>query len=162
MQVPDTSAVWADFAHINTVKGRKVCVLTLEAPLEDLPEILKRLGNPIGADTIPVAIAPVDPEMVKAALDIKPQAKAQPSGSSKPFASLPLSQQAAIRCGDVLFQEYLGLEAEADAADYVRCHCGVKSRSQITDANLSGGRWQQIETMYQAWLTDRKFAEAKR
>jgi hypothetical protein len=163
MQVPNTPAIWADFVHIRTVKGRKVCEIILETALEDLIEVLNRLGNPVGADSVPVAITRVDPNKVKAALDIKPQAKAKPEAAPhKPFSSLPLSQQAAIRCGDVLFQEYLKLETEDEAADYVRHHCGVKSRSDIKADGPSAQRWKQIEAMYQSWLTDRKFAEAKR
>ena len=84
------------------------------------------------------------------------------SHDRKPFASLPLSQQAAIRCGDVLFQEYLKFEDEADTARAVRKLCCVDSRSQIVAGSPAGSIWNQLEASYQNWLTDRKFAEAKR
>lgn len=80
----------------------------------------------------------------------------------KSFASLPLSQQAAIRCGDVLFQEFVRAENEADAASAVRVACDISSRSGIIHNSRAGEQWQQLERQYQAWLTDRKFAEAKR
>lgn len=83
------------------------------------------------------------------------------SHDRRPFSSLPLSQQAAIRCGDVMFQEFLNLDTSADAADYVRNYCGVSSRSDIK-AGPAGDRWKGLESRYQSWVTDRNFAGARR
>lgn len=77
----------------------------------------------------------------------------------KRFASLPLTQQAGIRCADVLFREFLKVESESDAADYVRLYCGVASRSELTKFPE---RWLGLEAKYQYWLTDRKYAQVAR
>lgn len=171
MQVPDQAAVWADFAHISTVKGRKVCILTIEAPLEDLFEVLKRLGNPVGADSIPVAIVRIDPKAVAAALDVKPPEAAQVSeanGSSKSpkprkWEEMPLSAQAAIRCGEPAFRKFLANQCgqddftEAQAAEDVRLRCDVKSRSEIVYGDKSADYWLDLEANYQRHLTDKNY-----
>jgi hypothetical protein len=85
-----------------------------------------------------------------------------PSHGRRPFSSLPLSQQAAIRCGDALFQEYLKVETEGDAVLKVRSLCGVESRVFILKGTQAGDYWANVEAHYQSWLTDRKFAGARR
>lgn len=99
----------------------------------------------------------------------------QPDGSYKeprrPFASLPLSQQAAIRCGDVDFQKFMveryagphPFRASADnAAIMVREACGIASRSEILRGTASELLWESIEEKYQAWLTTQRYASVAR
>jgi len=145
----------ADFANWRTVQGRKVLQLVFEVPIEKGEDALKMLGMPQPGVSRWCAIALLKPEAVG-------QAKAQPSGSSKPFASLPLSQQAAIRCGDTTFQEFMGVMTDEGCADQVRQKCFVESRSLIIGGSPAGAIWKQLEAQYQRWLTDRNFAEAKR
>lgn len=149
-------AIAADFTNWRPVVGRRVLQLTLEVPIEETERVLQVLGSPQPGKSLWCGIALI-PEP-KALIQAKPEA----SGSPKKFHELPLSQQAAIRCGDVLFQEYLKVESDEDAADYVRCYCGVSSRGEINPIRPSGDRWRDLEAKYQSWLTDRKFAEAKR
>lgn len=160
----------ADFTSFRHVQGRKVIQLTFEVPIERTAEVFNMLGSPRSGESLWCAIAPL--RLKPAARDLQEEvndlcqsstsSEPKANGSPKKFHELPLSQQAAIRCGDVLFQEYLKVESAEGAADYVRCHCGVKSRSDIRADGPSAQRWNQIEHFYQSWLTDRKFAEAKR
>jgi len=83
----------------------------------------------------------------------------------RPFASLPLSQQAALRCDDVRFQKFIGVANKVEAGGYVRAHCRVGSRADL-DGNsgrfeLSRATWVRLETSYQEHLTDQQFAEAR-
>jgi len=91
----------------------------------------------------------------------------------KPFASLPLSQQAALRCQDKDFRTYAAAVDGGGqfrmydldmAADYVREFCGVSSRSTLDDAaNMAArGKWMELERRYQAYLTDRQYADQVR
>ncbi len=78
------------------------------------------------------------------------------------FGALPLSQQAALRCGDAMFQEFMLVKTAEDAAEKVRRQCRVDTRSHIVYGTPAGALWLQLESQYQDWVTDRNFAEARR
>lgn len=89
----------------------------------------------------------------------------------KPFASLPLSQQAAIRCSDPEFRKFLARNSQAFlmfdtdmAADEVRSFCGVGSRRELDiEENTASRRlWAELDGEYQAWRTDIHYADARR
>lgn len=84
------------------------------------------------------------------------------SVEKRPFSSLPLSQQAAIRCHDNDFKLFLNASNADDAAAKVRERCHVTSRSQIIEGDKAGDYWLSLEASYQAWLTDQLYAEAAR
>lgn len=93
----------------------------------------------------------------------KPNAdKAEPLKERRPFASLPLSQQAAIRCQDNDFKLWIGASNAEDAADKVRKYCGVGSRSEIITGTAAADIWLRLDGEYQAYLTDRQYADARR
>lgn len=98
----------------------------------------------IGEDGKPVSVAPAT---VKEA---------------KPFASLPLSQQAAIRCQDNYFKLFMGASDAADAAGMVRERCGVNSRSEISEGTPAGTEWMFLEDEYQSWLTTQRYGSLAR
>jgi len=85
-----------------------------------------------------------------------------PAKERRPFASLPLSQQAAIRSTDKAFQAWIGVSSDAAAADYIREHCRVTSRAHIRDDDAAGLRWGQLERDFKAHLTDVQYAGAWR
>lgn len=89
----------------------------------------------------------------------------------RPFASLPLSQQAAIRCQDRTFVEFLdklGLASDPpedwDPAEVVRIYCRISSRAELDKPtpNSAKDHWHRLNGQYEAWLTDRKYAGARR
>jgi len=82
----------------------------------------------------------------------------------KRFASLPLSQQAAIRCQDNDFKLFLNASNAEDAAVKVRSLCGVSSRSELNELKNMASReaWFGILDSYDAWLTDQRYAESAR
>lgn len=90
------------------------------------------------------------------------------SRERKPFASLPLSQQAAIRCGDEQFRWFLmdaypgACAQHSESAHVVRQICGVGSRSAIQPGTAAELLWETLEVKYQSWLTDRQYADARR
>ncbi len=121
----------------------------------------------IGDDGKPLETASLTPERpIRVSPEVE-NAGSIPAPSPKekrPFASLPLSQQAAIRCGDSKFQEYVASETNEEAAAYVRKYCAVKSRSEldIPSNDWPRSHWQSLETNFQSWLTDQRYAEARR
>lgn len=92
-------------------------------------------------------------------------AGSNPAGSTKdrrPFASLPLSQQAAIRCQDNDFKLFINASNAEDAAERVRIRCGVASRSEIILNTPAGDKWEVLERAYQAWRTDQQYGDSAR
>lgn len=94
-----------------------------------------------------------------------------PTGTTKerrPFDGLPLSQQAAIKCTDGDFRKFLANQCGADdfteqqAAEDIRQRCDVDSRSQIKYGDRSGDYWLSILHTYNAWRTDRQYADSAR
>lgn len=84
----------------------------------------------------------------------------------KPFVSLPLSQQAAIRTGDKDFQAFLETETpihdQESYADAVRAICGVESRADIKPGTPAAIAWMTLDARYQSWRTTRQYAESAR
>lgn len=93
-----------------------------------------------------------------------------PSGSTKaprkPFASLPLSQQAGMRTDDKSFQEFLETQVpihdEESYADAIRSICGVESRAEIKPGTPAAVSWAALEVRYQDWLTTQRYASTAR
>lgn len=87
----------------------------------------------------------------------------------RPFETLPLSQQAAIRCSDKDFIAFLdshdpSLPEDFDPADIVRAWCGVTSRSELNNEAATAEReaWRNLEALFQHWLTDKRYAHLRR
>lgn len=80
---------------------------------------------------------------------------AAPTKSHRKFSDMPLSTQAALRCGDVQFQHYLKVVNVEEAADFVPLHCGIISRSALDDPKNSSARfqWDTLERGFQKHLT---------
>lgn len=79
--------------------------------------------------------------------------------SRRKLEDLPLSQQIAIRCQDILFQQYVSDEyGRTDVVEWVRNVCGVKSRSEIKPGTPAAKEWHTIHSDFQTWLTDRQYA----
>lgn len=187
----DDCIISADFASWRTIQGRRVLQLVMEIPIERGEDALRKLGLPMPGESKWCAIALLEnngsanvsgatsqkqtqrPSSAIEAQDGHHGGTPSPitvstaeTGTSetqaparKSFASLTLTQQSGIRCADALFQEFLKVENEKDAAEYVRLYCGIASRSELP---AFPDRWHDLEGKYQSWLTDRKFAEAKR
>jgi hypothetical protein len=76
------------------------------------------------------------------------------------WSTLPLVQQAGIRCGDPVFWEFLRVAADdrgrnvhnsVDAAGYVRLACGVKSRALLSTDEHAAACWRALDTSFIAW-----------
>lgn len=97
-----------------------------------------------------------------------------PKKDKRRFADLPASQQAAIRCGEQQFREFLhgaykqwfeqisvaqDITGEELAAELVRKICGVGSRAAINETNqVALERWFDLERRYQDWLANKQYA----
>ena len=152
------AAISGDFATYKHVQGRKMLQLVIEVPAEMASAVFAALGTPGSGEAIPVALARLN----KAA---KPEAPKE----RRSFTELPYAQQAALRCQEPAFQEYVKDKAPvawanisnrhlgeaplppADcAAQLVRDWCRVTSRSEIVKGTQAGDNWEHIEADFYA------------
>ncbi len=136
------SACYADW---KLVKSRKVVQIVLEVAMEDSDAAYKLLGgmpNPAAETWVGVAKLNKQPE---------PQERRR-------WSDLPLSQQAAIRCGEVAFREFCALDCEGVkaldtemAANHVREFCGVGSRKDLDTNATAAAKWRELEGQYDLW-----------
>ena len=129
----------------------------------DVTEAFSRLAvAPLGQRYMVAysAIGDDDKPMVEPEPNPPPKPTAdKPAKDRRPFESLPLSQQAAIRCQDKEFQGFCGVGTAEDAADYVRAMCGVVSRSELNNNRSAAVAWNLMETRFQACRTDKMYGE---
>lgn len=171
-----SEAILATFSDFRTVKTRSTAQLVFEIPIDQADEALRLLGG------IPQPGTERWAGIALAAMDRKghigqPEYKAEQAAKNKefsglveaidkqrrPFNTLPLSQQAAIRCQDKAFRVFLANQTGQDdftvdqAAEDVRLRCDVESRSQILEGDISGSYWLSLEAEYQAHITDLRY-----
>lgn len=143
--------IQATYADMKLVRTRSCAQLIFEIPIEQAAAAIEAFGVPLPGKEVWCAIARLD--LTKAA--------SEPAKAEKPrqrWESLPLSQQAAIRCGEESFWRFLAethslsvIGTSDEAADYVRIACGVKSRAEIGKTEASAKAWRDLDGEFQYW-----------
>ncbi len=140
METP--AAIQASYSDYRRVKGRKVLQLIFEVPLEQAPMVHDAFGEPSPDGSTWVGIAKID-------LTARPDER-------KP---LKISNRAALLCGDVKFWEYLvakhrtlTINGADDAAEFVRIHSCVNSRSELDHNVNAAEKFRKLEADYDHWL----------
>ncbi len=143
--------IQATYADMKLVRTRSCAQLIFEIPIEQAAAAIEAFGVPLPGKEVWCAIARLD--LTKAA--------SEPAKEEKPrqkWESLPLSQQAAIRCGEESFWRFLvedghtlSCENAYEAANAVRCACGVISRADIGKKEVSAKAWRDLDGAYQYW-----------
>jgi hypothetical protein len=157
----DKAATLATFSDFRTVKGRKVCQLVFEVPIESANEALQALGGvPSPVDPVWCGIARVQPKATSG--EPRPVERLR-----KRWEDLTPAQQAGIRCQEQSFADFIAdkfpeLSQGTDPAVFVRGYCGVSSRGLIFKGSQAEQRWNLLESSYQAWLSERQYAEVIR
>lgn len=150
------SVISGDFCTFRHVQGRKVLQIVIEVPAEAAGSVFAKLGMPGSGEGIPVAVARLQtaPE---------PIAKPEAPKERRPFSELPYSQQAALRCQEPGFWEFIDHHAHGrtvtspeEAAKYLYEVCGVASRSEIVKGERSGHHWYALESDFWAWQRGRR------
>jgi len=159
------AAFSGNYADLRFIKTRSVAAITVEIPIEQAAAFVAAFGAPTPGAEIPVAIARLDPTK---AVSEAPKPAGEPSiKERRRFDTLPLSQQAAMRCNEPAFWRFLNEEqgcaiSDADAAAIiVREFCGVESRRFIARGQSSGDLWQQLNSDYEFWLHNPDVAGAR-
>ena len=142
-------AIQGTFADLKSVKTRSVVQMVIEIPIEQAERVVSMFGFPQPGAEIAVAVARLDPEKAKGSVG----ARETPAKPKKRFHELPLSQQAALRCQDGGFREFLTAEhamiRNSDAADFVRRWCEVKSRAELDSNAKAASLWTSLNYGYE-------------
>jgi hypothetical protein len=160
--VTSPSAFRAVYADWKLIKTRGQVQIVLELPIEQadaayevlggMPQPSKERWFAIAALTSPQDSKPASERPQAVVLD-KPQ-----SGGKRDWRDMPPSQQAALRCNNVMFTAFLKEErsddwheAGADPAECVRLICSVASRSLLNTEHRARVVWKQLDDQFQAW-----------
>ena len=174
-----SEAVLGTFSEVKILKTRSVLQIIVEVPIENADEALKALGGVPQPGTerwVGVALAPKERNAIKpkdefAGYPANSIVEADPKDLSKPkrpFNSLPLSQQAGIRCKDGQFHDFLCIREdtpdipEEQVPDLVRAICLISSRAQLDTNDICAQKWRKLEEEFQAYLTDLRYAGTAR
>lgn len=163
------------YAGLRLVKTRRVAVIEIELPIEALPKIVNVLGAPDPASEVPVAIAKLSADAARAPSPTaeenrpsnskpdgeaaRPRAnpRAKNSWERTPWHELSRTKQAAIRCSDERFSEYIAARLPNLSADFtpipeiVRSFCGVRSRAELDENQDAAARWEELDADYRRW-----------
>ena len=174
------AAFQATYADWRLVKGRKVCQIILEVPLEAANAVLDVLGGmPDPAQSLWLGVArlngtasAVNPELPSpsshqtspgnfdATGGVSPPLPGtdgrKPGTQSKPWSSMSPAQQAGILCNEKDFRQFISMHygdayKHLSPAEFVRELCGVKSRKDIASNHKSRVIWHQLVEDYRVW-----------
>lgn len=147
------AAIQGDFVDLRFVKGRKVCQIIIEAPIEAGGAIVSAFGTPNPSITIPVVLARLNSPV---------EAKATPQvEAAKPTIERKggkLSREAAMLCQTGAFWTFMKEQAigtprnSEEAADLLRMECGVESRADLDHNEQAAARFREIKGSYEAWM----------
>ena len=139
------AAITAQLVDVRNVSSHRCVRLELHVPAEQAGLVMAAFGWPTMADPVPVALARLTaaPESVRAKT-------AQTEKERRPFSELPYSQQAAMRCQEADFISFVRADSSEGAANRVRAHCGVASRSDIVKGTNAGDAWQLLDAEFYA------------
>ena len=183
------AAFQATYSDFKLIKGRKCAQIILEVDIERADAALEALGGVpqphretwVGVARIDLGVAqPVEHSTVNRAAEsstLSSQANGSPDtlryGNKRSvpvkeprlWNDVPLVTQAAIRCGEPPFWEFInawnnvseGVNSKEGAASFVRTFCQVESRSDIKTDKPSGGLWEVLNRKYEAWQREREY-----
>lgn len=133
----DLAATQGTFSDFRLIKGRKVCQIVIEIPIEQADQALAALGGlPQPMNETWIALARL--ETKTRVVPIKPD-------------NTKLSLEAALRCREAMFQRYLQVSDENEAAEAVRKACGVGSRAGLNTDPDAARAWRTLDAQFLAW-----------
>ena len=135
------AAIQGDFVDLRFVKGRKVCQIVIEIPIEAGASFVAAFGTPNPAQSVPVAIA-----------------RLTPSNAQQKRKGGELAKKAGILCNEGGFRTFMkeqnmGAPRTADeAAECLRTTLNITSRADIDHDERAATEFKFIESSYRAWL----------
>jgi hypothetical protein len=133
---------WAD----SSTGGRTV-TFTLEDTPDD-PERHPFKGLPCGKDGQRFALVVVPIGEAEHPSFEQPTEQPKPERPHRRFDDMPKSQQSALLCNDMEFQEFMLSDDAEQAARRVREYCDVESRSQLDSNAGAAAEWDKLRAQF--------------
>jgi hypothetical protein len=179
----DPAVIAAKLVGMKNVGAHKSVVLTIHVPEELALRVIQAFGWPTMASPVDVAIAALDRDSIKAltiehetpastapGMTLGPLIKREevaapiegwtttlpgdaPKPDRRPWSALTPTQQAAIRCGDPDFWDFLSgddflVMNALEAAQYVRQYCKVETRAELTTNPEAAEMWRRLDNHF--------------
>lgn len=148
---PVTDVLKATYSDLKTVKSRSVCQLILELPIEALTDVVGLLGAPVPGSEVWVAVARLRQGGAEPVSEPE-----QPVLEHQPEPELPkrksLAQVAGILCSSKAFQKWSGNATADEAAEWLRGHCNITSRSQLDTNEDAAAIFRDMRGDFDAWM----------
>lgn len=180
------TAICASFADFKLIKGRKVCQLVCEVPLEQADAALAALGglpNPHAERWVGIAPLTEQPQVQPSpgpagggnagnssqrAGDVTCQTAVSPAAAKpkRDWDDIPPSQQAGIACADRRFGEWLTQfhdmpvldGSPSEIAGHLRLVLNLRSRSELDTNPEAAARWRDL---YGKFQTDTRYGDRR-
>lgn len=146
------SAVAGTYSDLRFIKSRKVAQVVIELPIEQANRFLQAFGAPNPSSETWVAIARLN----DAPVEIEEEA-VQPEKPRRQWDDLRPSARAAILCGETAFLVFLKVKTKEEAAEKLRRHCDVKSRSEFDNDETKRMVFEMVERDFEKWREQKHF-----
>lgn len=147
----DSGACAGTYSDLRFIKSRKVAQVVIELPIEQANRFLQAFGAPNPTAECWVAIARLNNAPEEEAVE------QQPEKPRRQWDALRPSARAGILCGETAFAAFLKCKTKDEAADRLRKHCGVKSRSEFDEDETALMKFEMVERDFQRWREEKHF-----
>ena len=141
------AAIRATYSDFKLVRTRKVAQLVFEVPIEGAEAIVNTLGLPRSDTDLWVAIARLQ-DVPTPQQRNEMQRIAQ---SEEPKVADPMVREAGMLAKDPRFRKWVAecvgdgqMCGEADAAEFIRHHCGIESRRELSTNPKARAKWVKL------------------
>lgn len=138
------------YSDLRFVKSRKVAQVVIEMPIEDANRFLSAFGAPDPAREVWCAIARLNHAPSTHAPD-------EPEKPRRHWNDVPATTRAAMLCDQTSFLVFLSVKTKEEAADKLRKHCGVKSRSELNTDETARMKFEMVERDFARWREEKHF-----
>lgn len=147
------AAIQAEFVDTKRIKTRSVLQLIFECPIELEPHIMATLGWPKPETSLPVAVARLTIEAMRATMADDVGTPEKPA-TKRHFRDLKRAAQAAMKCQDDdfcswLFTGYADKFPSANLPDaLLKRALGITSKAELDSNEDAGRRWDALLTEF--------------
>lgn len=141
----------AEYADFKNVKTRSAVQFIFEVPVEQANHIIQMIGMPNPAEPQWFGIAKLNSG--HASQQTAPGgAPTPPPVPSQKWGELSYVRKAGIRSTNAVFWDFIQVENEQDAAEFIRQRCKVSSRSEIDGNPDAMAAFDFLDKEFQGYL----------
>lgn len=161
------TAIKGVYAGLKPIKTRKVWIVEIEVPEEEIKHVTDILGFPNQSESQWVGIALLDESVVKENLTTEKSVirKIRTTQNNNELSINEKSEGDKLRVRAVMlakdeeFQGWLGLHTEESTAGYVRRWCKIKSRSELTTNIAAQEKFKELIEKFKDWKFEHNYED---